>query len=149
MPYDFSKWSADVIVVNLGTNDGGAFNSPEYIDPLTGRRTKQRLNDDGSMKEEDLARFREKCKQFLGVLRFHNPQSKILWAYGMLGIPMEPAILQAIEEFKEEQGDNQVYYVRLPENTDETMGSRCHPGPKNHLQAASVLTQEIKKLLDK
>lgn len=147
MPYDFSRWSADVIIVNLGTNDGGAFNSPEYIDPVTGKRTKQRLNDDGSMNEEDLSRFKEKCKQFLGVLRFHNPKSKILWAYGMLGIPMEPAIMQAIMEFKEEQGDEEVYYVRLPENTEETVGSRCHPGPKNHVQAAELLTQKIRELL--
>lgn len=147
MPYDFGKWSADVIVVNLGTNDGGAFNSPEYIDPVTGKRTKQRLNDDGSMNEEDLARFTEKCKQFLGILRFHNPKSKILWAYGMLGIPMEPSIRQAIEEFKKEQGDEAVYYVRLPENTEETVGSRCHPGPINHVQAAEVLTQKIRELL--
>jgi hypothetical protein len=146
-PYDFSKWSADVIVVNLGTNDGGAFNSPEYIDPVTGKRTKQRLNPDGSMNQEDLGRFKEKCKQFLGVLRFHNPKSKILWAYGMLGTPMEASILQAIEEFKNEQGDEAVYYVRLPENTEETVGSRCHPGVKNHQQAAETLTEKIRELL--
>jgi hypothetical protein len=136
-----------VIVVNLGTNDGGAFNSPEYIDPVTGKRTKQRLNPDGSMNQEDLGRFKEKCKQFLGVLRFHNPKSKILWAYGMLGTPMEASILQAIEEFKNEQGDEAVYYVRLPENTEETVGSRCHPGVKNHQQAAETLTEKIRELL--
>lgn len=147
-PYDFSKWSADVIVVNLGTNDGGAFNSPEFIDPVTGKRTKQRLNADGSMNEEDLERFREKCRQFLGVLRFYNPKSKILWAYGMLGTPMEASIMQAIEEFKSQQSDSEIYYVRLPENTDETVGSRCHPGQKNHEQAAHVLISRIRELLE-
>ncbi len=147
MPYDFSKWSADVIVVNLGTNDGGAFNSPEYIDPISGRRTKQHLNDDGSMNEDDLEKFTEKCEHFLGELRYHNPHAKILWAYGMLGTPMEPYILKAIERFKAAQEDENVFYVRLPENTDETVGSRCHPGAKNHAQAAEVLTEKIREIL--
>ncbi len=147
LPYDFSKWSADVIIINLGTNDRGAFENPEYIDPVTGKITKQRLNADGSMNEDDLRKFSDKCVKFLEVLRKCNPSSKILWAYGMIGTPMEPSILEAIKEYKSETGDEEVYYVRLPENTDETVGSRCHPGPKNHAQAAQVLIQEIKRLL--
>lgn len=147
LPYNFNSWSADVIVINLGTNDGGAFESPEFIDPITGKRTKQRLEDDGSMNADDLERFSEKCEQFLGELRYYNPQAKILWAYGMLGTPMEPSILKAIERFKTEQNDKNIFYVRLPENTDETVGSRCHPGPKNHAQAALVLENKIREIL--
>ncbi|MCR5742685.1 MAG: GDSL family lipase [Lachnospiraceae bacterium] len=146
-PYDFSKWSADVIVVNLGTNDGGAFNSPEYVDPVSGRITKQRLNEDGTFVEEDVRKFIDKCKLFLAELRYHNPNSKILWAYGMLGTFMEEPIVKAIDEYKAASEDYEVYYVRLPETNDETVGSRAHPGPKNHEEAAKVLVKKIKELV--
>jgi lysophospholipase L1-like esterase len=39
---DFSAWQPDIVVVNLGTNDSSAFNTPEWKDEATGRHHKQR-----------------------------------------------------------------------------------------------------------
>lgn len=52
--HDFTSWRPDVVVVNLGTNDGGAFYSPAWTDPTSGKVYKQRLNEDGTFNEEDL-----------------------------------------------------------------------------------------------
>nr|WP_229523208.1 hypothetical protein [Paenibacillus farraposensis] len=41
--HDFTSWRPDVVVVNLGTNDGGAFYSPAWTDPTSGKVYKQRL----------------------------------------------------------------------------------------------------------
>ena len=54
---NFDSWQPDVIVVNLGTNDAGAFNSPEWKDEVTGETHKQKLNEDGTFNEEDLECF--------------------------------------------------------------------------------------------
>ena len=146
-PYDFSKWSADVIVINLGTNDGGAFNSPEYIDPVSGKRTKQRLLPDGSFDPDDERRFIDKCKLFLAHLRYHNPDSYLLWTYGMLGSFMEEPIKRAVEEYSADTGDKKVSYMSLTEAKDESVGSRCHPGVLCHEKAAQDIADRINEIL--
>lgn len=93
---DFSSWQPDAIVINLGTNDGGAFNSPEWKDVETGKVYKQRLNEDGTYDEEDLRHFKNAVVAFLNKIRKYNPKTELLWAYGMLGTPM----LSSIEEAK-------------------------------------------------
>ncbi|MDG0795184.1 GDSL family lipase [Cohnella ginsengisoli] len=54
---DFAAWQPDVVVVNLGTNDDGAFHYQEWRDPQTGETYEQRMNADGTMHADDLAVF--------------------------------------------------------------------------------------------
>lgn len=143
---DFEDWQPDVIVVNLGTNDGGAFNSPEFRDEKTGETFKQRLNEDGSYNEEDINKFEEAVVKFLYKLRKYNKDSKILWVYGMLGIPMMPYIYRAVDTYKKESKDTKVSIAHLTNTTDETVGSRSHPGVLNHNIAAKELVEVIKNL---
>ena len=143
---DFESWQPDFIVVNLGTNDGGAFNSPEFKNEKTGEIFKQHLNEDGSYSEEDIKRFEDAVVRFLYKLRKYNKNSKILWAYGMLGIPMMPYIYHAVDTYKKESRDTKVYITQLTNTTDETIGARSHPGVLNHKAAAKDLVDAIKNL---
>ena len=144
---DFSSWQPDVIVVNLGTNDNSAFHSPAWGDEHTGQIYKQRLNEDGSYNEQDLQAFEAAAEQFLMKLRRCNPKSHIVWAYGMLGTPMLPAIKRAVAGYASHTGDGAVSVLELPEMTDDTTGARAHPGIGAHERAAGALVEFIKPLL--
>lgn len=144
---DFDSWQPDVVVVNLGTNDGGAFFSPEWKDEVTGKIYKQRLNEDGSFNEEDLASFERAAENFLAKLRKYNTNAQIVWAYGMLGTPMMPAIYRAVDSYQKKTGDQRVSVFQLPNMTEETVGARSHPGTRAHQHAANELTGYLKQFL--
>lgn len=142
---DFNEWQPDVVVINLGTNDGGAFNSPEWVDNKTGKVYKQRLNEDGTYNQEDLTSFKEAAISFLRKVRRCNPQSQILWVYGMLGSPMKEAIEDSIDMYKEQSGDAKVSFVELPDTNNQTVGARQHPGLLAHQLAAKVIVKWLKE----
>ena len=141
--YDFASWQPDFVVVNLGTNDDGAFNSPEWVDPKTGEMFKQRKNEDGTYNEEDAGKVKEKAKKFLCTIRRRNPNAKILWAYGMLGTPLLDVLRQTVKEYCEENKDDNIELIVLPEATGDGIGARSHPGVINHRQAAEVLAAKM------
>ncbi|AIQ49970.1 GDSL family lipase [Paenibacillus sp. FSL R7-0273] len=144
---DFEAWQPDAVIINLGTNDGGAFYSPEWTDPASGIARKQRLNEDGSFNEHDLEAFEKAAESFLVKLRQCNPQAHLVWAYGMLGIPMLPAIRRAVDSYISATGDNRVSVFQLPDMTPESAGARSHPGRLAHEQAAQALSGYLLKLL--
>ncbi len=144
---DFASWQPDVVVVNLGTNDGGAFQSPEWKDETTGETHKQRLNEDGSYVEEDVKAFEEAVENFLYKIRKYNSKAHIIWTYGMLGIPMMPAIYRAVDHYIQKTKDKKVSVFQLPNTTNETVGARSHPGPIAHEMAADTLSRYIKEVL--
>ncbi|WP_151735232.1 SGNH/GDSL hydrolase family protein [Paenibacillus tengchongensis] len=144
---DFTAWQPDAVVVNLGTNDGGAFYSPGWKDEATGKTYKQRLNADGSFHEQDLAAFEEAAVRFLRQLRQYNRKAHIIWAYGMLGIPMLPAIRRAAQAYTKETGDRKVTVFQLPDMTPETAGARSHPGLEAHRQTARELAGYIRGII--
>ncbi|MEK4529620.1 GDSL family lipase [Paenibacillus sp. BGI2013] len=145
--HDFSSWQPDVVVMNLGSNDGGAFQSPEWKDPDTGKVYKQRLNEDGTYHEEDLAAFEKAVEQFLFKLRKNNPDAQLVWAYGMLGFPMMPAIYRAVDAYTKGTGDRKVSIIQLPDTTEETVGARTHPGDLSHRRTAEVLAEYVRGLI--
>ncbi|WP_310830755.1 SGNH/GDSL hydrolase family protein [Paenibacillus pedocola] len=144
---DFEAWQPDAVIVNLGTNDGGAFYSPEWTDPATGRVYKQRVNDDGTVNAEDLQAFEAAAESFLVKLRQYNPEAHIVWVYGMLGLPMMPAIYRAVNSYTAKSGDRKVSVFQLPNITEESVGARSHPGRLAHEQAARVLSAYLQEIL--
>ncbi|WP_338551573.1 GDSL-type esterase/lipase family protein [Paenibacillus sp. KS-LC4] len=144
---DFDSWQPDVVVINLGTNDGGAFHSPAWVDPATGQSYKQRLKDDGTFEDEDVKAFEEAALRFLIKIRKYNPNAHIIWAYGMLGLPMMPAIYRAVNAYSQQSGDKQLSVFQLPHTTDETVGARQHPGRLAHEKAAKELASYMKEIL--
>jgi len=145
--HDFESWQPDVVVINLGSNDGGAFQTPGWRDPVSGKVHKQRLNDDGSYHEDDLAAFEDAIDRFLVKLRKTNPKAQLVWAYGMLGFPMMPAIYRAVDGYTKRTGDRKVSVLQLPDTTEETIGARTHPGELSHRRAAETLTGYLQGLM--
>lgn len=145
--HQFSTWQPHVVVINLGTNDYSAFQQPAWKDEANGQLYKQRLLPDGSFHPDDLVRFELAVQQFLETLRRCNPNAHLLWAYGMLGTPMLPAIYRAVDRYMQQSGDRKVSVFQLPSMTDATTGARSHPGKLAHAKAAEELAGYITELL--
>lgn len=105
------------------------------------------MNEDGTFNEEDLQDFESAIERFLVKLRTCNPAAHILWAYGMLGTPMMPSIYRAVDAYKKRTRDRNVSVFQLPNTTEETIGSRSHPGLSAHAKAADELTVYLREIL--
>lgn len=147
-PHDFASWQPDVVVVNLGTNDAASFEQPEWGDERTGERCKMRKNTDGSYCMEDVGTFQQAVGDFLGLIRSCNPGAYIIWCYGMLEMDFQVYICEAVSAYAQEANDPRVSYLQLPAVTEESVGSRQHPGFLCHRQAAEVLAEYIAQLTD-
>ena len=139
-PHDFQSWQPDAVIVNLGTNDATALNNPPWRGP-EGQVFKQ-TND-----AEGRALFEAAAADFLKTLRRHNPAAKLVWVYGMIDSPLDPCLREAVERFRRETGDRDAYCLRIPSVTDETMGSRQHPGSLCHQAAAEVTAKFLSSIL--
>ena len=128
-PWDFDSWQPDIVIVNLGTNDGNAINEAAF----NARQTRMRKE------------FQNAVVSFLGELRACNPQARIVWAYGMLGDEMEELIIGALRKYYDQTGDPVTYY-QLDNTEVEEFGSRDHPGPDAHRRTAELLLELIEEL---
>lgn len=145
--HDFSSWQPDYIIINLGTNDGGAFHNPEWTDEATGRRNKMEYGPDGVPEPACLEKIRQAVTEFLVLVRKNNPKAQIVWAYGLMGTVVESAITEGIESFRRMSGDKKVHYIRLDEIRDEEIGARSHPGELGHKAAAESICRKIEALM--
>ena len=149
--YDF-KDASDFVVVNLGTNDNGAFDQAAWKDS-DGKEYPLHKDKDGIAIAEDGNLIKEAVKDFLKNIRKHNPKAKIIWTWGMIKLKaIPPYILKGLEEYKTESGDNSVYSLEFDamedvEKLPEDKGSRGHPGPLTHYLASKKLTALIKSLM--
>lgn len=139
-PNDFAAWSPDAIVVNLGTNDVNAMTISAWHGP-DGTRFKQ--------EDTPLCRklIEDAAVDFLCQLRRLNPKSKLVWAYGMVYSTLQTELENAVARFRAETGDENTYYIALPAVTPETTGSRLHPGPACHRQAAETAAAFLREIL--
>ncbi|MBO5606578.1 MAG: hypothetical protein J5930_01645 [Treponema sp.] len=144
---DFSKWQPDFIVVNLGTNDWGAFNNPAKTDPETGGEWKMHLDENGEPSVQDLSFFKTGISNFIADLRAKNPRAEIIWAYGMCSFDLGEHIKSVVDFMGEK--DLSLHFIKLPSMAEEKegeFGSRQHPGPGTHRRAASLIVEEIKRI---
>ncbi len=146
--YDHSSWSADAVVVNLCTNDLGSFFNPGYTDPDTGVHYKNHVLPDGSFDKDDLKKIYDSVISFLKKIRVSNPHAYILWVYGMCDHEMYDTIEDAVSEYKRSSGDDRAGFLLLDAATDETKGSREHPGPLCHRAASEKISGLLRKELN-
>lgn len=144
--FDFGA-GADAVIVNLGTNDCGALDQPPFTNPETGETYASRRNADGTLSEDTKNRLLTTATGFLETIRKNNPNAQIVWVLGMLGDYLCPTFEEAVEIYKRKNGDDKVSFLRLPDTTPETVGSRSHPGALCHKMAASVLSQYLHSVL--
>lgn len=138
---DFSRWQPDAIIINLGTNDDGAFHNTECENADLLRM------DNDKYVEEDRIKVKDAMVSFLKNVRDNNPDAYIIWGYGMIGDMLEPTIMEAIEEYIKQYHDRNIKYIRLPIVTDKTTGARSHPGRKAHKEVTKVIVKELKAYL--
>lgn len=126
--WDFeNNRKADIVVINLGTND-------------TGVSEKQGIKD----KQQLLELFERSLNNFVDDLIAKNGADlKIVFAFGMMQSqesPFADVYKNAVKGLVEKEIN--AYYCPMPEDTDGTAG---HPQVKGHIAAAKVLTDFIKK----
>lgn len=125
--WDFTRFTPDVVCINLGTND----TSTDGADP--------NLLSEGF------------CKLYTQV-RSHYPNTKILLLSGcmMKGTPLAMAqqAMDATQQFALSQGDTQVYRLDFPPH-DGTLGygASWHPSHKQHTIMANQLTQYLQRMM--
>lgn len=147
--YDFGTGS-DFVVINLGTNDNGAFSQPAWTDS-DGIKYELHVDSDGKAVEAEGRIVTEEIKKFLGVIRSHNPNAKIIFTWGMMTLKAIPDFLQlGVDEYKKESNDVNVCTLLLDsmediEKSNEDKGSRGHPGMVTHKAAAQKIADFILK----
>ena len=136
--YDFTAWQPDAVIINLGTNDATAICAAAELGQAWA----------GTMDANEAHDILTKAiRDFLRAVRECNPGARIIWAYGMLGDNLLPVIRSAVENYAKQTGDERMYFLQLPDTTEETVGSRMHPGVKAHEKAAQVLEKFLRQKL--
>ena len=125
VPWNFSEWKPDCIVINLGTNDDS------YCTGIAER-------------EEQ---FIEETVRFLKTIREKNPSAYLLYAFGVMLDRMYPVIEQAVARFRQETGYEKISTLRLTTHTEaDGFGADWHPSPKAQQRTATELTQRPREL---
>lgn len=120
--WDYSaNRAADIVVINLGTNDKSVIF--EGTDAAT---------------ENGIAAEQAAVTAMLEAVRAKYPAAKIVWTYGMMGNAFADYIRPAVEAYAQSNAD--IYYCELPANTS---GGGNHPTEAGHAAAAKVLTNFI------
>lgn len=124
--WDFTKRQPDVIVVNLGTND----------DSYTGG--------DASRKQE----YVDGYIAFLKQIRQNNPDATIFCTLGIMGDGLFASVSQAMESYKAETGDTNVYAMKFDvQSAADGYAADWHPTEATHTKAAEKLAAEIQKVM--
>ncbi len=123
--WDYDSHRNDAVIINLGTNDSGAMKLDKWA------------------RDEFIKLFHDCGKAFLNEVRKENKDAVIVWAYGMLGNEIQSDIMDVVNEYNEENGDN-VHFLLLPDCNDGHVGARMHPDPDGHKLAADTLSEFLK-----
>lgn len=147
--FDF-KDGADIVVVNLGTNDNGAFSQAPWKDDKGIEYPLKKVSENQADEESSKIIKDEVCN-FLKNIRLKNPKAKIIWVWGMIKLNIVPKILEeAVAEYKKITSDFDVHLMELDSMEDVEVnscdkGSRGHPGLKVHSLAAKKVLEFVKK----
>lgn len=149
--YNFSVKN-DFVVLNLGTNDNGAFFQPAWKDE-NGIEYPLHVDENKRAIEEDGKKVSEGVYNFLVNIRKNNEKAKIIWTWGMIKLVAIPDFVKdGINRYKKDYNDENVFWLEFDSMEDvelkeEDKGSRGHPGPKTHNLAAKKLTEFIKQIM--
>lgn len=126
VPWEFSRFTPELIVINLGTND----DSYTKEDPV---------------KQADYA---ENYVAFLQKVTQNNPHSTILCTLGIMGDRLYPYLEQAVDRYSRETGDSRISVMKFEVQREEDgYAVDFHPSQVTHRKAADRLTAEIRRLM--
>ncbi|MGI6264768.1 MAG: GDSL-type esterase/lipase family protein [Acutalibacteraceae bacterium] len=125
--WDFARFTPDIVVVNLGTNDGGWIN----LEPTLSTEEKIRL-------------VKERYVEFLHTLRKTYPGAYLLCTIGLLESNATPYVEQAVATAQAD-GIERLSFLKLPAATSFGAG---HPSLEAHRQGAEALTAALREILE-
>lgn len=134
---DFEEFDADLVCINLGTNDMGAFSNKAWTDPKDGKSYKLESDENGQPTEKGLATLREAILSCLKTVRKCNPHARILWIFGMYSA--NEHLAEAVREAMRLLGDERTDFLRVPTMRPEIKGAHGHPGPASHREVADAI----------
>jgi len=121
--WDFSKFQADIVVINLGTNDA----------------TYTR----GKLERE--AEFERLYAEFITYIHEHQPKAEIICSLGAMGQELCPTIKRMVNRLS--ATDKKVHYLEFKvQRSEDGYGSDMHPSLKTHNLMAETLRKKILSL---
>lgn len=137
--FDVENDKTNISIINLGANDNGAFGGQPWIDE-NGVSHKMR-------RPEDLHLIVEAVYNFSANIRKRNKNTVILWCYNMLTDGLNEQILEGVEKYISDSGDDKVFSVCIPQADGNMKGSRNHPGAKAHMLYADAIIEKLNEIL--
>ena len=126
IPWDFSKYTPEAVVINLGTNDDS------YCLDM----------------EERQEWYAREYAAFLETVRSHYPAAEIFCAYGIMGDRLYAYVCKAVELFRQRTGDERVHTVYLtPQNDSDGYVVNYHPVAAVHARAAGEMAAAIRETM--
>lgn len=124
--WDFTGYTPDVIVINLGTNDD-------------------------SYTKTDGDRQMEYCNayvDFIKTIRSNNPDATIICTLGIMGDRLYEYIQLAVYNYTEETGDTNIHTMKFDvQSPDDGYAADWHPTEATHTKASEKLAAEIKNIM--
>ena len=119
IPWDFTAWQPDRIVVNLGTNDLSW------------------CQDDPERKEK----YRRMYAEFLKTVRKNNPHARMLCILGVMGEGLNDHMMAAVQDYVRETGDTRIRAAALKEQDGKRngFGANYHPSEKTQRELAETV----------
>lgn len=125
--WDYENNQADVVVINLGTNDKWVIWDDNNSE-----------TEETAAQEYGIAVEKAAIEAMLDAVVAKYPTSKIVWVYGMMGNGLAEYIQPVVEAYAVNNAN--VFYCELPANTS---GGGNHPTEAGHQAAADVLVNFI------
>ena len=119
IPWDFSHWQPDKILINLGTND---------LSWCMDREPRKDM-------------FRKQYKEFLQTVRKNNPGAMILCVLGIMGSGLNEKMVKAVNEYRAESGDTRIHSMTLQEQDGQQFGygTNYHPSEATQRKLAEKI----------
>ena len=125
--WDFTGYTPDLIVINLGTNDD-------------------------SYTQNDTEKQEEYCTayvEFLKKIRENNPDAKILCTLGIMGDRLYPYVEKAVYDYTEATGDTNITSMKFDvQSPDDGYAADWHPTQATHTKASAKLVEKIKEIMN-
>lgn len=126
LPWDFSEYQPEAVVINLGTNDFSFCQDTEW-------------------KREE---YRQKYAEFIKVVRKNNPEAYLFCALGLMGDGLYDKLCEAVRDYTEQTGDTHITTIHIPEqNPEDGYAIDWHPVPKSHTMAAEVVADTMRSIM--
>lgn len=125
--WDFKRFVPQVVVVNLGTNDGS------WCKEIPERKE----------------HYRKEYIAFLQSIRANNPEAQILCILGTMDQRLVSTLEQAVSEYGETQKDDKVHFLALPEHTAaDGYGADWHPSAFTQEKTAKLVAAKVREIMN-